>query len=88
MSVKLTFFFFIYFVTYTLQSHKPPNTQTIPTVTTTKDQGIALNTSLNAEDNVVSAANKANAVSPETTLRGPYPKYLFPPVQNVHPATS
>ncbi len=26
-----------HFVTYTLPSHNPPNTQTIPTVTTTKD---------------------------------------------------
>ncbi len=48
-----------HFVTYTLPSHNPPNTQTIPTVTTTKDLEIVLNTRLSAEDNVVSAANKA-----------------------------
>ncbi len=48
-----------HFVTYTLPSHNPPNTQTIPKVATTKDLGIALNTRLSAEDNVVSAANKA-----------------------------
>ncbi len=77
-----------HFVTYILPSHNPPNAQTISTVTTTKDLGIALNTKLSAEDNVVSAANKANAVSPETTRRGPYPKYFSPAVQNVHPSTS
>ncbi len=49
-----------HFVTYTLPSYNPPNTQTIPTVTTTKDPGIILNTRLSAEDNVVSAANKAH----------------------------
>ncbi len=48
-----------HFVTYTLPSHNPPNTQTIPTVSTTKDLWIVLNTRLSAEDNVVSAANKA-----------------------------
>ncbi len=48
-----------HFVTCTLPSHNPPNTQTIPTVSTTKDMGIVLNTRLSAEDNVVSAANKA-----------------------------
>ncbi len=48
-----------HFVTYTLPSHNLPNTQTIPTVSTTKDLGIFLNTRLIAEDNVVSAANKA-----------------------------
>ncbi len=48
-----------HFATYTLPSHNPTNTQTIPTVTTTKDLGIALNSRLSAEDNVVSAANKA-----------------------------
>ncbi len=47
-------------VTYTLPSHNPPNTQTPPTVSTTKDLGIVLNTRLSAEDNVVSAANKAS----------------------------
>ncbi len=46
-----------HFVTYTLTSHNPPNTQTLPTVSTTKDLGIVLNTRLSAEDNVVSAAN-------------------------------
>ncbi len=34
-------------------------TQTLPTVSTTKNLGIFLNTRLSAEDNVVSAANKA-----------------------------
>ncbi len=34
------------FVTYTLPSHKPPNTQTIPKVSTTKGLGIVLNTRL------------------------------------------
>ncbi len=48
-----------HFVTYTLQSHNSPNTQTIPTVSTTKDLGIVLKTRLSAEDNIVSAANKA-----------------------------
>ncbi len=43
-----------HFVTYTLLSHNQPNTQTIPTVTTTKDLGIFLNTRLNAEEIVVS----------------------------------
>ncbi len=47
-----------HFVTYTLPSSNPPNTQTLPTVSTTKDLGIVLNTRLSAEDNVVSAANK------------------------------
>ncbi len=47
-----------HFVTYTLPSHNPPNTQTIP-VSTTQDLGIVLNTRLSAEDNVVGAANKA-----------------------------
>ncbi len=46
-----------HFVTYTLPSHNLPKTQTIPTVTITKDLGIVLNTRLSAEDNVVSAAN-------------------------------
>ncbi len=50
---------FPHFVTYTLPSHNLPNTQTIPTVCTTKDLGIVLNTRLSAEDNIVSAANKA-----------------------------
>ncbi len=45
-------------VTYTLPSYTIPNTQTIPTVSTPKDLGIVLNTSLSAEDNVVSATNK------------------------------
>ncbi len=48
-----------HFVTYTPPSHNPPNTQTLPTVSTTKDLGIVLNTRLSDEDNVVSAANKA-----------------------------
>ncbi len=48
-----------HFITYTLSSHNPPNTHTLPTVSTTKDLGIVLNTRLSAEDNVVSAANKA-----------------------------
>ncbi len=48
-----------HFVTYTLPFHNPPNTQTLPTVSTTKDLGIILNTRLSAEDNVVSSANKA-----------------------------
>ncbi len=51
-----------HFVTCTLPSHNPPNPQTIPTVSTTKDQGIVLNTRLSAKDNVVSAANKARRV--------------------------
>ncbi len=51
-----------YFVTHSLSSHNPLETQTIPTVSTTKDQGIVLNTRLNAEDNVVSAANKARRI--------------------------
>ncbi len=48
-----------HFGTYILQSHNQPNTQAIPTVTTTKDLGIVLNTTLSVEDNVVSAANEA-----------------------------
>ncbi len=48
-----------HFVAYTLPSSNPPNTQTLPTVSTTKDLGIVLNARLNAEDNAVSAANKA-----------------------------
>ncbi len=47
-----------HFVTYTLPSHIPPNTRTIPKVSTTKDQGIVLNARLSAEDNVISVANK------------------------------
>ncbi len=47
-----------HFVTYTLPSSNPHNTQTIPSVSITKDLGIVLNTRLSAEDNVVSAANK------------------------------
>ncbi len=45
------------FVTYTLPPSNPPNIQTLPTVSTTKDLRIVLNTRLSAEDNVVSAAN-------------------------------
>ncbi len=45
-------------VTYTIPPHNIPNTQTIPTVSTPKDLGIVLNTSLSAEDNVVSPTNK------------------------------
>ncbi len=48
-----------HFVTYTLPSHNPPNTQTIPNVSITKDLGIVLNTRPSAEDSVVGAANKA-----------------------------
>ncbi len=44
-----------HFVTYTLPSSNPPNTQTLPAVSTTKDLGTVLNTMLS----VVSAANKA-----------------------------
>ncbi len=51
-----------HFVTYTLPSHITPNPQTLPTVSTTKDLGIVLNTRLIAEDNIVSAANKARGV--------------------------
>ncbi len=51
-----------HFVTFSLPSHNPPNTQTIPTVCTTKDLGTVLNTKLSAEDNVVSAANKASTM--------------------------
>ncbi len=51
-----------HFVTYTLPSSNPPNTQTLPTVSTTKDLGIVLNTRLSAEGNVVSAANKARGM--------------------------
>ncbi len=51
-----------HFVTYTLPSHNPPNTQTLPTVSTTKDLWIVLNTRLSVEDNFVSAANKARRV--------------------------
>ncbi len=47
-----------HFVTLTLPSSNPPNTQALPTVST-KDLGIVLNTRLSAEDNVASAANKA-----------------------------
>ncbi len=47
-----------HFATYTLPSHDPPNTQTIPIVSTTKDLGICLNTRRSSEDNVVSADNK------------------------------
>ncbi len=42
-----------HFVTYILPSHYPPNTQNIPTVSTTNNLGIVLNTRLTAEDNVV-----------------------------------
>ncbi len=48
-----------YFVTCTLPSNNPPNTQIIPTFSTTKDRGIVLNTRPSVEDNVVSVANKA-----------------------------
>ncbi len=48
-----------HFIIYILPSHSPPNTQTMPKVSTTKALGIVLNTRLSAEDNVVSAANKA-----------------------------
>ncbi len=50
------------FVTYTIPSHSPLNTQTIPNVSTTKDLGIVLNTRLSAEDNAVSTANEARRV--------------------------
>ncbi len=43
----------LHFLTYTFPSHNPPNTQTLPTVSTTKDMGIVLNIRL-------SAANKAH----------------------------
>ncbi len=61
ISIQIIYLIYIlpHFVTYTLPSHNPPNTQTIPNVATTKDLGIVLNTRLSAEDNVVSAANKA-----------------------------
>ncbi len=49
---------FPHFVTYTLLFHSPPNTQTIPKVSTTKDLRIVLNTRLGAKDDVVSATNK------------------------------
>ncbi len=52
------------FVTYMLPSHNPPNTQTIPSVSTTKALEIVLNTGLSAEDNVISAANKALRMLP------------------------
>ncbi len=48
-----------HFATYTLPSHNLPNTQNIPTVSTTKALAIVLNTRLSAEDHFVSAANKA-----------------------------
>ncbi len=78
-----------HFVTYTLPSHTPPNTQTIPKASTTKCLGIILNTRLSAEDNVVSVANKACKMlfylkRSFAALTSNIP----PPVQNVHPATS
>ncbi len=48
--------------TYFLPHSNPPNTQTLPTVSTTKYLGIVLNTRLSAEDNVNSAANKARGM--------------------------
>ncbi len=53
---------FPHFVTYTLPSHNPPNTQTIPKVSTTKDLGIVLITRLSPEDTVASATNKARTM--------------------------
>ncbi len=47
-----------HFVNSTLPAHSPPNTQTIPKVSNTKNLGIVLNTRLGTEDNVVSVANK------------------------------
>ncbi len=44
--------------TITELTHTPPNTQTTSKVSITKYLGIALNTRLGVEDNVVSAANK------------------------------
>ncbi len=78
-----------HFVIYTLPSHSPLYTQTIPTVTTTKDLGIVLNTWLSAEDNVVSTANKARRMlfylkDPSR----PLPPIFSSPVQNIHPPTS
>ncbi len=51
-----------YIVTCNIPSYNPPNTQTLPTVATTKDLGIVLTTTLSAEDNVVNAANKARGM--------------------------
>ncbi len=48
-----------HYVTSTLPSHNPTYTQILPTVSTTKDLGIVLNTRCSAEGNVVSAATKA-----------------------------
>ncbi len=49
-----------HFFTHILSSHDPPNSQTMQTVTTTKNLGTVLNTGLSAEDNVVSAVNKTH----------------------------
>ncbi len=78
------------FVTSTLPSHNPPNTQTLPTVSTTKDLGIVLNSRLSAEDNVVSAAIKARRMlfNLKRSFAALTPQYSSRPVQNVHPATS
>ncbi len=56
-----------------------------PTVSTTKDLKTVLNTRLNAEDNVVSAANKAHRVPfyLKRSFAALTPSF-FPPVQNVY----
>ncbi len=71
-------------VTYILPSHNPPITQTIPTVSTTKDLRIVLNTRLHAEVNVVSTANKTRwgTTLSETILRDPSPSFFSPLEQN------
>ncbi len=51
-----------HFVTCILPAHNPPNNQTLPSVATTKGLWIVLNTRLSAEDNVVSATNKAHTM--------------------------
>ncbi len=78
-----------YFVTYTVPSHNPLNTQTNPKVSTTKDLGIDLNTRLSAEGNTVSAANKARRMlfHLKRFLR-PLPPAFFPLAQNSYPATT
>ncbi len=79
----------LHLVIYTLPSHNLPNTQITLTVSTTKDLGIVLNTRLSAEENVISAANKARRMLflLKRSLAALNPNIFPYPVQNVCLAT-
>ncbi len=70
-----------HFVIYTLLSRNPPNFQTTPKVSTTKDIRIFLNARLNAKDNVVSAANEARRmmVNLKQSFAALIPSIFLPP---------